>query len=163
MLKVGDKAYFGGPWHKIREVKGLNNVTVDTVLVSNGVTFFVGKDKDDSLELRNWLSDWAGKTARDVFLTFPQNSSLTVCDRSCTRKIVFKRNEDSQSQNEHPEIIDLAAIPQTSSELQKTPEETYIQWWDHLPSNKELLAERVKWKANMMLMHAPTLDRYFFI
>ncbi len=163
VLKVGDQAYFGGPWHKIREITGLNNVTVDTVAVSSGVNFFVGKNKDDLLENRNWLSDWAGKTARDVFATFPQNSFLTVCDRSCSRKVVFKRNGDSQSQNEYPEVIDLAAMPQIGSELQKTPEKTYIQWWDHLPSNAELLAERAKWQNNMMLMHAPALDRYFFI
>ena len=156
VLKVGDQAYFGGPWHKIREITGLNNVTVDTVVVSNGVSFFLGKKTDGLPESRNWLSDWAGKTARDVFSTFPQNSSLTVCDRSCTRKVVFKRNERS-------EIIDLAAMPQTSLALQEAQEKTYIQWWDHLPSNAELLIERAKWQPNMVLMHAPTLDRYFFI
>lgn len=165
VLKVGDQAYFGGPWHKIREITGLNNVIVDTVVVSSGVGFFLGKKTGnfDLLESRNWLSDWAGKTARDVFSTFPQNSSLTVCDRSCTRRVVFKRNDNSQSQNDYSEVIDLTAMPQTSLALQGTQEKAYIQWWNHLPSNTELLAERAKQQLQMVLMYAPKLDRYFLI
>ncbi len=155
VLELNDKTYFGGPWHKIREIANLNNVKVDTIVVGQKGVGFVGKNPDNQFQDKSWMSDWAAQAAKDVFATFPQSSSLTVCAKSCRRQVVFRKEEH--------EVIDLAAMPATVLAVEEESSETLTQWWDKLPSNAILLAERAKWQVDMVLMHAPKLDRYFLI
>ena len=155
VLELNDKTYFGGPWHKIREIANLNNVKVDTIVIGHKGVGFVGKNPDNQFQDKSWMSDWAAQAAKDVFTIFPQSSSLTVCAKSCRRQVVFRKEEH--------EVIDLAAMPAMVLAIEEKSTETLIQWWDKLPSNAILLAERAKWQVDMVLMHAPKLDRYFLI
>ena len=154
LLELSNETYFGGPWHEIQEIANLNNVKVDTIVVGHKGVGFVGKNPDNQFQDKSWMSDWAAQAAKDVFATFPQSSSLTVCAKSCRRQVVFKKDEY--------EVIDLAAMPATVLAIEENTE-TLTQWWDKLPSNAILLAERAKWQVDMVLMHAPRLDRYFLI
>ena len=155
VLELNNETYFGGPWHKIREIANLGNVKVDTIVIGHKGVGFVGRNPDNQFQDKSWLSDWVAQAVKDVFATFPQSSSLTVCAKFCRRQIVFKKAEH--------EVIDLAAMPATVSAIEEEYTETLTQWWDKLPSNATLLAERAKWQVDMVLMHAPKLDRYFLI
>lgn len=159
VLELNNTTYFGGPWHRIREIVNLNdvkNVKVDTIVVGHKGVGFVGKKLDTDFKDKDWLSDWVAPAVKDVFATFPQNPSLTVCAKSCRRQFVFKK--DGQN-----EVLDLAAMPATVSAIEEEGTETLTQWWDKLPSNAILLVERAKWQVDMVLMHAPKLDRYFLV
>ncbi len=155
VVKVGNEAYFGGPWHKIRKLVNADTTEVITVAVYHQGTFLVGKYAHEQAE-RNWLLDIAGQAAKHIFSTLPKNPPITVCARFCRRQVVFNTQNGQ-------EIIDLAAMPQTTLALEEEQTETLTQWWDHLPSNATLLAERAKWQPDMVLMFAPTLNRYFWI
>ena len=155
VVKVGNEAYFGGPWHKIRELVNADTTEVITVAVYHQGTFLVGKYAHEQAE-RNWLLDIAGQAAKHIFSALPKNPPITVCARFCRRQVVFNTQNGQ-------EIIDLAAMPQTTLALEEEQTETLTQWWDYLPSNATLLAERAKWQPDMVLMFAPTLNRYFWI
>ncbi len=156
VLELNNETYFGGPWHKIREIANLSNVRVDTIVVGHKGVGFVGKNPNNQFQDKSWMSDWAAQAAKDVFAAFPQSSSLTVCAKSCRRQVVFKKGEQN-------EVIDLSAMPATVSAVEEESTEILTQWWDKLPSNAILLTERAKWQVDMVLIHAPKLDRYFLI
>ncbi len=163
MLKLSDGTYFGGPWHRIKKIPNLNDVIVDKVVIAHKGVSFAGRSADNRFREKNWLEHWAGQVANEAFTTFPQSSSLTVCARFCRRQVVFKKEENGESQANLAEVIDLAAMPATISTIEEEYSETSIQWWDHLPSDEVLLAERAKWQFDMVLMHVPALERYFWI